>query len=112
MVVKLLYFLEFTSAHGLRGTLLELLMWTTSDPHQWRTTQVDAPPTHGISIQQQRWVRSAVCQRPINQAKQPLTYTGRRQATPQTDEERGEAQNHSRTRPAAPLTKHSSLQKD
>ncbi|KAA8591175.1 hypothetical protein FQN60_002118 [Etheostoma spectabile] len=30
--------------------LLELVSRTTSDPHQWRTTQVDLPPTHGIAI--------------------------------------------------------------
>ena len=30
--------------------LLGLVSRTTSDPHQWRTTQVDAPPTHGIAI--------------------------------------------------------------
>ncbi|CAB1452453.1 unnamed protein product [Pleuronectes platessa] len=30
--------------------LLKLVSRITSDPHQWRTTQVDPPPTHGIAI--------------------------------------------------------------
>lgn len=56
--------------------LLELVSRTTSDPHQWRTTQVDPPPTHGIAIPSGRGgVQSAVCQEPINQAKLPLTHT-------------------------------------
>lgn len=36
--------------HCVQDTFPQLLNTTTSDPHQWRTTQVDPPPTHGIAI--------------------------------------------------------------
>lgn len=43
-------------------------------------------------------VQSAVCQGPINQAKLPLTHTGRRYATPQAEAVHRKARDHSLTR--------------
>lgn len=39
-----------------------------------------------------------MCQGPINQAKLPLTHTGRRYATPQAEAVHGKARDHSLTR--------------
>lgn len=43
-------------------------------------------------------VQSAVCQGPINQAKLPLTHTGRRHTTPQAEAVHGKARDHSLAR--------------
>ena len=43
--------------------LLELVSRITSDPHQWRTTQVDPPPTHGIAIPAAEVGSTALCVR-------------------------------------------------
>lgn len=59
---------------------LEPMNETTSDPHQRRTTQVDPPPTHGIVIPAAEVESKVLYEGPINQAKLPLTYPGRRRA--------------------------------
>ncbi len=58
---------------------------------------MDPPPTHGIAIPA-GGVQSAVCQGPINQAKLPLTHTGRRHATPQAEAVHGKARDNNRAR--------------
>lgn len=57
---------------------------------------MDLPPTHGIAIPAaEEGSKSSVFQELINQAKLPLTHTGRRHATPQAEAEHETARVHS-----------------
>ena len=61
------HFLKALSLHTVcracSPEFLELVSRTTSDPHQWRTTQVDPPPTHGIAIPAAEVGSKALCVR-------------------------------------------------
>ena len=60
---------------------------------------MDLPPTHGIAIPAaEEGSKRTVCQELINQAKLPLTHTGRRYATPQAEAEHETARVHSPAR--------------